>query len=206
MKLVYKLQQGETQIFSPDFVNENKKSIKIIINNKLKALEGKVSFHKKGELTIKLLGLKNSYNLSSMFKGCKSLLKIEFLSKYNKRKTKEKYIDELLSKNIIILKGNNSFKKYIIYQSFMFRGNICSFSLLKICDWNTISVKHLKNMFNGCSSLKSLPDISKWNVINVTDMSYLLNGCSSLISLPDISKWNVINVKNMDFLFMDVHH
>ena len=39
--------------------------------------------------------------------------------------------------------------------------------------WNTIEVRDIKNIFNGCKSLISIPDISKWNLNNIEDKNYL---------------------------------
>ena len=82
--------------------------------------------------------------------------------------------------------------------------NECS-SLISISDdityWDISNIKHMSNVFSGCSSLNSLPDISNWETKNVIDMSYMFSGCSSLISLPEIDKWNTGNVTDMQYMF-----
>ena len=69
-----------------------------------------------------------------------------------------------------------------------------------IDEWNTEHVESMYSIFKGCSSLKSLPDISKWNTKNVDNISQMFEGCESIEYLPDISKWNTENIIDMSYL------
>ena len=208
MKLIYKPQKdkkGETKIFGYSFVNKNKKALKMIIDNKMKNLEEKIIFDDIKKPMIKLIKLRNIYDLSYMFHECASLLKISNSSKYIKIFSKENYINKILERKskIIILKNNNSraFNKNIFYQSFIFHKNLPLFPLQDILEFNSNQLTNIKSKFCVNSSLKLLPNISEWKTKNIYNMKYLFCGCSSLKSLPDISKWNTNNVKNMDYMF-----
>ena len=115
------------------------------------------------------------------------------------------YLNEIIEEKSI-LEVTLIEKSPITNLSYMFHNDFISqqislISLPDICEWNTVNVKDMNNMFYGCSSLLSLPDISKWNTMNVKDMNNMFCGCSSLLSLPDISKWNTMNVKDMSSMF-----
>ena len=167
---------SKNKLFGEKFVRNNKNNCKIIINGKEKELVSFYDIEKLEEneiLEIKLNGIKNIKNISSMFCGCLSLIKLPDISK---------------------LKTDN-----IIDLSFLFGG--CS-SLTEISDiskWNTNKVTNINGIFLGCSSLIKLPDISKWHTNNVTDIKSIFQGCSTLTKLPDISKWNTNNVTSMNF-------
>ena len=113
-------------------------------------------------------------NVSYMFFGCKSLISLPDISKWN-------------TENISDM-------------SYMFFGCNSLISLPDISKWNTENVTNMDRMFYQCHSLTSLPDISKWNTKKVTDMISFFSFCNSLISLPDISKWNISNDNNMSWI------
>ena len=56
-------------------------------------------------------------------------------------------------------------------------------------------------MFNGCDSLVNLPDISNWNTQSLKKMREMFSGCSALIELPDISQWKLNNVQDNEYVF-----
>ena len=65
---------------------------------------------------------------------------------------------------------NISEKKIGSYMNISNMFNNCS-SLISIkLDIKTHGTKSMKNLFQGCSSLKSLPDISSWNTEDVVEM------------------------------------
>ena len=119
-------------------------------------------------------------NINNMFSGCKSLISLPDLSKWN-------------TSNI----------ENMIY---MFSGCKSLISLPDLSKWNTSKVKHINLMFSGCNSLILLPDLSKWNTSNVNYMNSMFSGCNSLISLPDISKWNTKNVIYKKYIFNGCHN
>ena len=163
-------------IFGEKFIKNNRNNCKMIIDNKEYNIEEKFKITNNNNiLNIKLKGIENIIDMSNMFYGCKSLLSLPDISKWNTIN--------------------------VTNMSYMFYGCKSLLSLPDISKWNTINVIDMSYMFYGCISLSTLPDISKWNIINATNMSYMLYGCISLSSLPDISKWNTKNVTNISYMF-----
>ena len=114
-------------------------------------------------------------NSHCMFRGCKSLISLPDISKWNTSNVED--------------------------MDFMFDGCNSLISLPDISKWNTSNVNNMSYMFVRCTSLISLPDISNLNLSRVNSMSHMFSGCNSLISLPDLSKWNISNVEDMSNMF-----
>ena len=183
IKIIYKINKNENSvhIFGKKFVDHNKDICKIIYNENEYELQSDFNLEnldinrENNFLEIKLKGVKNIKDASSMFCMCKTLISLPDISKLD---TSE-----------------------VTNMSAMF--DVCSSlsSLPDISKWNTSKVENMSGIFNNCSSLSSLPDISKWNTSNVRSMNYMFNGCRLLSSLPDISKWNISNVTNREKMF-----
>ena len=99
----------------------------------------------------------NITNISSMFKGCSSLISLPDISKWD--------------------------TKNVTYMDYMFKGCSSLISLPDISKWNTKNIYNMRSMFEGCSSLISLPDISKWGTKNVADMYSMFKGCDNLLNI-----------------------
>jgi surface protein len=175
----YKIDKNEPRIklFSQNFFNNNKDKCYLLINGDKKDLikEYEVNNFKDCILTIKLVGLKNITDISSMFRDCTSLLFIPNLSEIN------------------------TFRFTNFSQ--IFYGCTSLASLPDISNWNTFNVKSFDYMFGNCPKLESLPDISKWNTMNTTDFTGMFYLCSSLKTMPDISKWNTSRVTSISYIF-----
>jgi len=184
IKIIYKINKNENEnsvrIFGSNFVDNNKDICKIIYNGNEYELQNEfnlknIDINREDNLEIKLKGVKNIKDMSSMFCLCKSLLSVPDISKLDTSKVKN--------------------------MSGMF--DVCSSlkSLPDISNWDTSKVENMSGIFHKCSSLSSLPDISKWNTSKVKSMDYMFSGCKLLASLPDISKWNISNVTDKDNMF-----
>ena len=115
-------------------------------------------------IKLKLKGINNVIDLSSMFEECSQLSELSDFS-------------SLDSANAVDMR-------------YLFFG--CEFEKLPdISKLNTRNVINTEEMFSSCILLKSLPDISGWNTSNVEKMSGMFNDCISLESLPDLSKWDL---------------
>ena len=176
--LVYNIPNNnkEIKIFGDEFVERNKDLCKIIYKEKQYDLAETFTCNeiKDNILKIKLIGINNVTDLTSMFEGCSHLSNLSNFSNFD--------------------------TTYVILMDSLF-SNCDFFELPDISNWNTGNVRLMKSMFEGCSSLKSLPDISNWNTANVIQMNSMFEGCSSLISLPDISNWNTCKVADMNHMF-----
>ncbi len=110
-------------------------------------------------------------NMSSMFRGCRSLTSLD--------------VSGFDTSNVWDM-------------SSMFRG--CrSLTSLDVSGLDTSNVRDMYHMFAGCSGLTSL-DVSGFNTSNVWDMDSMFYGCSGLTSL-DVSGFNTSNVKYMRSMF-----
>ena len=147
MTIKYKIdEEKEITIFGNDFVNNNNKICKIIINGKEEELcsnfnTENINLNDNNILEITLVGITNITNMSNMFFYCDSLISISDISKLNTSK---------------ITQMNNLFCNC---ESLL--------SLPDISKWDISNVTDISGLFSGCSSLESLPDISKWNTSNV---------------------------------------
>ena len=172
----YKIENDKTiKIFGEEFVANNKKFCKIIINGKEKELcselnKKSIKINKENTFEIKLKDKNDIINYNSMFAWCSTLVSFSSLNFDTSKATSMKN---------------------------MFLGCELLESLPQdISKWDLGNVKDISGMFSSCSSLKSFPKISKWKTDNITDLSSLFSGCSSLVSLPDISKWKTLIYQN----------
>jgi len=179
MIINYKIDKNEPKIklFSKSFVNDNQDKCHLIINgNKTELIDQyEINNFNDSILTIKLVGLRNITNISSMFRNCTSLLTIPNLSEIN------------------------TFRFTSFNQ--MFYGCTSLENLPDISNWNTINVEDFSYMFGYCSKLETIPDISKWNTMKATDFTGMFYQCSSLKAMPDISIWNTSRVTCISYLF-----
>ena len=201
------------KIFDSEFVKNNKKHCKIIIDNIEEDLVDTLQLNyiyydmHNRELTnkyieIKLKGIENVTDMSYMFYKCTNLLSVSNISDLDTSKVKKMsclfYDCESLSSLPEILNWDTS---KVTDMSYMFYNCKSLNYLPDISKLDLSNVKYMASMFNGCSSLISLPDISKWNINNSIDMNSLFCNCLLLNELPDISKWNTSNISNMNSLF-----
>jgi len=177
INIIYDIkEENKINIFGFEFVRNNKKICKMIINNQEYEIREQYNIcNKNTKLKIKLKGIDKVINMSNMFDGCSSLSSLPDFSNWNTDK-----VTNMCS---------------------MFRGCSSLSSLPDISNWNTDKVTNMSYMFYECSSLLSLPDISNWNTTNVTKMSFMFYRCSSLSSLPDISNWNTEENTDMRAMF-----
>ena len=83
--------------------------------------------------------------------------------------------------------------------SMWFYNNYNLKEIIGLKNLNTVTVRRMTSMFDGCNSLTSL-DLSSFNTENVTDMNSMFKGCNSLTSL-DLSNFNTENVTDMRGMF-----
>ena len=199
IEIIYKpitKENEKVRIFGSYFVDNNIYKCKIKDDDTIFDLKEYYNdindeYNNKDEIKIKLIGINNITNMSSMFNQCNSLFSLPNISKWNTFNVNSMSgmfcgcnllmslpdISNLITSNVISMSG-------------MFKGCNSLSSLPDISKWDTSNVTSMMFMFNKCNSLSSLPDISKWNTSNVNSMDWMFNGCNSLSSLPDISKWN----------------
>ena len=179
--VIYKINQNDKTIklFNIEFVNNNKKNCKIIVEGKeyelLEEFDIKNIHKNKDILEIKLKGIKNITNMFAIFYGCSSLICLPDIYKWN-------------TSNITDM-------------SCIFGECSSLVSLPDISKWDTSKVTNMHSMFYKCYSLLYLPDISQWDISNVTDIHGMFSECTSLLYIPDISKWNTSKVVSMSKLF-----
>ena len=233
-KMIYEMDKynKRIKIFNQEFISNNIKRAKIIIENKQYNLKEDIK-NEKQIFKIKIKFIDNIINLNYIFKDCISLTSIynfhNLITKYLKAIfglfygcSSLKYIDDISNWNTnnindynisLLFFGCSSLLKLpdisiwdiskVTIFNFLFGECSSLESLPDISKWNTINIRSLVGLFYKCKSLKILPDISKWNTSNVFNLSLLFNECSSLKELPDISKWNLDNVISLNCLFLN---
>ena len=60
---------------------------------------------------------------------------------------------------------------------------------------------NLKDMFNGCRTLKNIDELKYLDTKDITDFSYMFSGCSSLSNIKSLENWNVSNGINFSDMF-----
>ena len=145
ISIIYKkrdeyFEKTKIKIFGEEFIKNNQKKCKIVINNKEHELmeSYNINDNNKKELEIKLIGFDEIKNMSNMFYECLSLSNLKDISNWNTNKVND--------------------------MSNMFSRCSSLSNLPDISNWNTNNVTNMANMFYGCSKLSNLPDISNWNM------------------------------------------
>ena len=205
--ILYKIDKKNNgiRIFDSDFVQNNKNVCKIEHDGKdyeLQEYFDITNLKDKEFLEIKLKGIENITDMSSIFSCCYLLKYLPDISQWNTSNIinmRAMFAGCFLLENIPdISKWNTS---NVTNMNCLFSFCYSLTSLPDISKWDISKVTDMSQMFNCCSSLKSFPDISQWDTSKVTDISELFSGSSSLTHLPDISKWNTSNVTNMYGMF-----
>ena len=114
INIIYDIKRNEKYIklFGSDFVRNNKNICKMIINNKEYEIREKyyINNNNDDKLNIKLKGINNVTDMSSMFSGCSSLSSLPDISKWNTDNvTNMSYMFDFCNSSFII---PNKFKKY----------------------------------------------------------------------------------------------
>jgi surface protein len=159
-KMIYETTGNkEIKIYNEEFITNNIKRAKMIINSKQYKLKENIE-NPKRPFKIEIKFLDNIIKLNSMFSNCKSLYSINNFKNLN-----TKYLKTIFE----LFAGCNSLS-YID----------------DISNWNINNINNISKLFCECSKIKELPDISKWNISNVNNMSKLFYKCHKIKSLPDI--------------------
>ena len=158
IKIEYEVSKWDNKIkiFGDIFVNNNKNKC-FIVNKGIKYNLSEyftIKNKKKSKLKIELAGIKNVFNLESMFYSCSSLISIKDIYNWNINKVTN--ISKLFY-NCLDLK-----------------------SIPDISYWKTNNVTDMNHLFCNCMGLKSIPDISIWNTDKLIDMSFLFFNCLNL--------------------------
>ena len=207
--LTYKSNFNETlsnnKLFGENFVKINKHICKIDINGKeyelCSYLEDLFNEWYK-VLKLKLKGINKITDMSYMFCGCQSLIKLPDIHKINISNVTSlkcffagcKYFQDFPDLSKWNLKNVNDIS-YMFFDCFVLE------KISDISKWDTSNIIKMNSIFEQCYSLISLPNISKWNTSKVENMSRMFNYCEKLTKIPDISNWNTDNVKEMEFMF-----
>ena len=85
----------------------------------------------------------------------------------------------------------------------MFHGASAFNQRLGLDNWDVSSVRSLKNMFNGCTSMNNaaFAGIDSWDTSSVTDMRNVFDSATSFNQ--DLSSWDVSNVEYAQEMFFN---
>ena len=210
LSIIYKYnsnfsKQNQIRIFGEQFVKNNIKNCKLIINGKESDLSQFYQFDTYKnyiKLKIKLIIKDTLINLSHMFCDCNTLFSLfGFMNLNTKQITDLSYMfyncDSLSSLPDISYFDMSS----VTDISYMFYNCESLTSIPNLFKRTKSKIKKMNNLFNGCSSLETIPDISKLDISNVTDISYIFYGCKKIVNIPNISNWNTKRILNMSYVF-----
>ena len=137
-------------------------------------------------------------NISSMFKDCTKLAKINFGENFDTSAVTNMSGmfsgDERLAE--LDLSGFNTESVTDMSEMFM----RIAVSELDLSNFSTTNLTNMKNMFTECSSLESLVFGDSFDTSHVTDMSGLFQGMEGIFEL-DLSKFDTSNVTDMTSMF-----
>ena len=220
--------ESVNKIFGEEFVHNNKKNIKLIINGKESELIEKYELEK-GINNVKLIIINKLTNLKLMFGNCVYLKNIEEL--------KYLYTEELIDcegmfceceslpnlnglenfnvskcksfsrmfQNCKSLTNINAIENWDVSKgisfSRMFAGCINLRDIKVFRNWDVINVDNYQYMFFNCSSLREIKALKNWKVSKGKDFMEMFSGCSSLVNIKPLMNWDVSNVKNFNSMF-----
>ena len=129
-------------------------------------------------LDLSNLDTSNVTNMTWMFNGCESLIKIKG------------------SENLVSSKVTTMERIF----------NYCiSLSSLETSNWNTSNVSIMTGIFDGCKSLTSL-DLSSFNTSKVKSMDYMFYGCESLTEIIGLDNFDTSEVTSMNSMFYECNN
>ena len=197
------------KIFGDKFISNNLNKCKIIFEENEYDLSHTFyssdmpSIYSK-DFSIKLKGINNITNMSSMFEGCLNIKSIYGINNIDTSKVLNMKNLFYNCKDLLRIADISKWDtKNVLNMEGLFSNDNSLISIPDISQWDTKNVISMMYLFYNCENLKTLPDISNWDLSNNIDMRYMFCNCKKLISLPDISNWNIKNVKYITSLFKD---
>ena len=174
-------------IFSNDIIKKNqiKEGIYLIIKGEIKSNIFSYKFNEEGNYIIYIIANQRFINMSSMFKNCCSLKKLD-LSSFDTNQVID--MSDIFSNCYSLSEINleNFFTGKVINMSHMFF-KCKSLEELDLSSFDTSQVTNMENMFNGCKLLKKL-NLLSFNTDKVTNISGLFIDCSSM---EELNLWSI---------------
>ena len=155
------------------------------------------------EVEFNFNGYERSKDLSHLFDGCKSLIKVpECIINWVKNNCDD--ISYIFS-NCYSLKELPDISQWKTSNVYKMKGVFCGCKSLKylpdISDWDTKDIEDMSYMFSNCTNLRVLPNISNWNTKNLTKTVDMFSNCPLITLIPDLSKWNIRSVVDISGMF-----
>ena len=210
IRIRYEINNNIIEIFSREFVENNKNKCRIIYNENEYELKNKLNIENDKKNKILQITLKIIINITNMEKMFYSyyphripLISVDFSNFDSSNVTN---MNSMFSGCSLLtsLHGISSFDNSNVTNiNSMFYGcsSLVSDSFPDILNWDTSKVEYMNHLFFNCSLLKSIPDISNLDTSKVYSLESMFKGCKSLLSLPDISKWDTSNVRSLESMF-----
>ena len=212
-----------------DFVKENKKNIKIIVNYEEQTLDYKFKLCKgynvifilkeKNEISslnymfykctslkniegLKYLNTKNITNFINVFNGCESLSELKGLENWDVSNVN--YIGSMFTA-CESLTDITALENWDVSNCNNFIGMFCDCILLSditvLQNWNVSNGKNFQAMFSNCVLLSDITPLKYWDVSNGKDFVYMFHSCKSLSNINALEKWNVSNGVDFEGMF-----
>ena len=193
-------EEGNTEIFGEEFVENNKDNISLVINGKKSPLVS-CCFLKKGENTVTMLIKKNLTNLSSMFYHCAALYNIEELKYLNTENVTDfSYIFRCTGiSDVKPLENWNTSKAETFREMFCFCELLTNINPLN--NWNVSKCKDFSGIFGYCENLSNIKPLESWNVSNGNDFSGVFKNWKNLTDIKILENWDVSNGTTFQEMF-----
>ena len=204
INLIYSVsKKRDYSIFGNKFVENNKRYIELIINNKRSILTDRF-YLKEGDTTITMLIKTKLTNLDCMFESCRSLKNIDELKYLNVKGIKN---FSCMFYGCSSLSNIKALENWDVSNSETFESmfDTCSFlsDIKPLQNWNTSNCKNFSSMFSRCGGLSDIKPLKNWNVSNGINFESMFNGCNSLSDIYPLKNWNVSNAESFEDMFRD---
>ena len=156
----------------------------------------KVSDIVNGTVTTRLITSENALPTRYLFKGIKSLTKLEFLE-MSEVTNMQDMLSACSNLEYLDVSQWNTSKVTNMYYGFIGCAKLTE--IIGIEDLDVSNCTSLSCLFESCSGLTSL-DLSKWNVTKCTLLNQMFYRCTSLVSV-NLSGWNTTRNTRLDNLF-----
>ena len=175
--------------------NEKDETLKVILKNETVEDMSYLFFGCKSLVKVNFSSFnsKNVTCLGAMFAGCESLIDVD-LSSFNTQNVKSMAGMFSSCENLTKIDLSSFNTQNLTSARYMFYG-CTNLTEIDLSSFNTQNLINVSYMFSCCDSLTKV-DLSSFNTQNITDMSYMFNRCEELTKL-DLSTFNTQNVTNM---------
>ena len=193
-------------LFSQEFVENNKKNMNLLIEGKQYSLLSEFTFHEPGYHKIQLLFLDNIYNFSKMFFYVTKLIDISSLTHLD---ISHSLIMDSMFYNATGIKDFSPISNWDVSSikefQYMFKNNLNIYDLNFLEKWDVSAGRNFSGMFSGCENLKDISGITKWHVFNSLSCNQMFYRCKSLENVEPLKNWYLNKCVDFGAMFRETN-